>query len=188
MLERDIIHAYLKSLGKYLSRLSKPEADEVIREIESHIYDAIELEQDQGDAVDIEEILARLGSPRELAAQYSEHILEGRPLPQGLKPIQKIKLGASKGLMVSMAIMGFGFSLLLALLGAAKFIFPEQVGAWSAAQGNSIIVGFTESLYPNSTEVLGWWFIPIAWLIAAASFQVTRKVLAVMKVSMISAH
>ncbi|RTE85499.1 MULTISPECIES: hypothetical protein [Gammaproteobacteria] len=188
MLERDLIHTYLKSLAKYLSRLSKPEADEVIREIESHIYDAVELAQEQNGSADIEEILARLGSPRELAAQYTDHILEGRPLPQGFRSMQRIKRGASKGLMVSMAIMGFGFSLVLALIGAAKFIFPDQVGAWSAAQGNSVIIGFTDSVSPSSTEVLGWWFIPVAWLIAAASFYITRKVLAVMKVSMISAQ
>lgn len=186
MLDRTTIHAYLSSLGKYLSRLSKPEADEVIREIETHIYDAMELEQAQKGEADLSVILARLGPPRDLAAQYSEHILEGRPLPHGFRSIHKIKQGASKGLIVSMAIMGFGFSLLLALLGVAKVVYPNQIGAWSTAQEHSIVVGFNDSLYPSSAEVLGWWLIPIVWIIAAASFYVTCKVLAVMKIAMIS--
>lgn len=185
MLERDMIHAYLKSLSKYLSRLSKPEADEVTREIEAHIYDAIELQQESGGPINIEEVLVRLGSPRELAAQYSEHILEGAPPPRGFKSIQKIKKGATQGLMASMALMGFSFSLLFAVLGLAKFIYPEKVGVWSVAHGNSIIIAFSDSFYPNSTELLEWWLIPITWSLAAVTFQITRKVLAVMKVSMI---
>ena len=42
MLDRDTIHTFLQSLNKYLSRLNKEDAHEVIKEIESHIYDVIE--------------------------------------------------------------------------------------------------------------------------------------------------
>lgn len=48
MSEREQIHNYLVALNRYLSRLQKHEADDVLREIESHIYDAIDEQKKEG--------------------------------------------------------------------------------------------------------------------------------------------
>jgi uncharacterized membrane protein len=91
MPDRDIIHGYLKSLAKYLSRLENADADDVIREIESHIYDALESHEKEGAENSAEVVLAGFGLPRELAAQYVDHILEGAAPPKGFKAIQRVK-------------------------------------------------------------------------------------------------
>ena len=75
MTDRDTIHAYLKSLSKYLSRLEKADADDVIREIESHIYDALDARGEEGQHASVKDILAGFGAPRDLAAGYVDHIL-----------------------------------------------------------------------------------------------------------------
>jgi hypothetical protein len=184
MSEREQIHKYLKYLSKYLSRLDKSNADEVIREIESHILDAIELQEQNGQQPDAQAILDGFGEPRELANHYVEHMLKGAPPPTGFKAIQSVKKGVTKSLYYSMGLFGFGISLFLIITGLGKLFMPDLIGVWSAAQGNSVIITFSEDTYPNSQELLGYWLIPIAIVIGVGIARLTKGVLAVLKESL----
>ncbi|MFT6528759.1 MAG: putative membrane protein [Psychrosphaera sp.] len=181
MSEHDPIHYYLKSLSKYLSRLEKTEANEVIREIESHILDALELQQQNGQKEDVDAILSGFGEPRKLANQYVEHLLQGTPPPTGFKAIQTVKKGATKSLYYGMGLFGFAISALLILVGIGKLFYPEYIGVWSAAQGNSVTITFSEHIYPNSDELLGYWLTPIAVGFGGGITWLTRSVLRVLK-------
>lgn len=185
MSERELIHNYLKRLSKYLSRLDKADADEVIREIESHIFDAIELQEQNGQQPDALSILNGFGEPRELANQYVEHLLKGTPPPTGFKAIQSVKKGATKGLYYSMGLFGYGVSVFLVMIGLAKLFMPDVVGVWSAAQGNSVTITFSDHTYPNSEELLGYWLMPIAITIGIGTARLTKRVLGVLKVSLL---
>jgi len=181
MHNRELIHNYLKSLGKYLSRLDKADADDVIREIESHIHDALEIQEQQDCTDGVTTILEGFGQPRELAGQYVEHILQGTPPPTGFKAIQSVKKGVTFSLYVSMGLFGFGITAFLVLVGFYKILVPNGVGVWSVTQGNSIIITFSEHTYPNSTELLGLWLIPLAIGFGVAIGRLTWKVLAILK-------
>jgi len=183
MSEREQIHNYLKYLSKYLSRLDKSDADEVIREIESHIFDAMELQEQSGKQPDAQAILDGFGEPRELANHYVEHMLKGTPPPTGFKAIQSVKKGVTKSLYYSMGLFGFGISLFMIIMGLGKLFMPDMIGVWSAAQGNSIVITFSENIYPNSEELLGYWLIPIAIVIGVGIARLTKGVLAVLKES-----
>lgn len=184
MPERELIHNYLKNLSKFLSRLDKPEADEVIREIESHILDAIEMQQESGQQIDAQSILDGFGEPRELANQYVEHLLKGTPPPRGFKAIQSVKKGATKTLYYSIGLLGFAVTACLIIIGVGKLFMPSEIGMWSAAQGNSVIITFSEHVYPNSEELLGYWLSPIAIGIALGIAYLTKSVLRVLKESL----
>ena len=184
MEQRDLIHQYLQELNRYLARLSKAEAQEVIREIESHIFDAIEQGEAAGQAVDATTILTGFGQPRELAAQYVAHITTGAPPPTGFKAIQKMKQGVTIGLYYSMALFGFSIAASLMALVIAELVAPELVGIWSAANGNSFAIGFASPSLPPEQEKLGAWIVPIASLVAIAIFEITRRVLRVLKSAM----
>lgn len=178
MTDRDIVHNYLKTLERYLSRLERQEADEVIREIESHIFDALD---EAGDGITASAILEGFGSPRALATAYVEHMLEGTPPPQGFKAIQKVRKGMTKGLYYS--TIGFGYLLACGLLfiGFWKPFAPENIGVWSAAGGNSIIVGFVEAPPTGSAEILGWWLIPVFLTLGAAIAWGTYRLISILK-------
>jgi len=184
MSEHEQIHNYLKYLSKYLSRLDKSSADEVIREIESHILDSIELQEQNGEKPDAQAILDGFGEPRELANHYVEHMLKGTPPPTGFKAIQSVKKGVTKGLYYSMGLFGFGISLLLIIIGLGKLFMPDLIGVWSAAQGNSVIIIFSEDIYPDSKELLGYWLIPIAIALGVGIARLTKGVLAALKSSL----
>ena len=82
---REQISNYLKSFNRYLASLSSKDAAEVIKEIESHIYDVIDQQEMAGKEADIEGILAGLGAPRVLAENYVSHIQQGTPPPKGFR-------------------------------------------------------------------------------------------------------
>ncbi len=185
MLDRDTIHTFLQSLNKYLSRLNKEDAHEVIKEIESHIYDVIEWKESNNAQIDVQQILNGFGSPRELAAQYVEHIMTGSPPPKGFKAIQKLKTGITKGIWYSMAIFCYGVAGLFGLIGIAKILFPEKIGLWMAAEGNSIIITFSEHSLLMSEEKLGWWLVPVSLAACLIIFWLSKRVLEALKTSLV---
>jgi hypothetical protein len=158
--ERDIIHDYLVSLSKYLARLNKREADEVIMEIESHILDVLEA-REEGSKVTVESVLAGFGNPRELAAQYVEHILQGTPPPKGFKTIQTVKKGVTKGLYFVVTGVGYVISLMLIFVGVWELLEPDKVGIWSTSHGQSVILGIAyDPPVDGQRELFGWWLMP----------------------------
>ena len=181
MVDRDIIHKYLKSLSKYLSRLDKTEANDVIREIESHIYDVLESHEAAGKETSAEAILSGFGAPRELAAEYVDHMLEGTPPPEGFKAIQQVKKGATKGLFYATEIFGYGLSLILMIIGSYKTIAPDKVGVWVTDSGNSFIVGVSSQPPGSTYEILGWWLVPVAIGLGLAAAFMTKRILRVLK-------
>ncbi len=184
MIIREHIHIYLKSLQKYLSRLDKQDANEVIKEIESHILDVVDLQTESGQAVDIEIILSGFGPPRELASQYVDHILTGSPPPKGFNAIQQLKRGATRGLWAGMAIFGYTIAAFLGLITLMKVIFPNSLGVWSTSNGNSIVITFSAADFPQSTELLGWWLAPMSFIACILIFWLTKRVLTALKLSL----
>ena len=184
MSDQDLIHNYFKSLNKYLARLDKTDAEEVIREIESHIYDAMELQEQDGEQSNAQLILDGFGEPRELANRYVEHMLKGTPPPPGFRAIQRVKKGVTKSLYYTMGLFGYGIALGLIIVGLAKLFMPDMVGVWSAAQGNSLTITFLEHPYPNSKELLGYWLVPIAIALGLGAARLTKRVLEVLKTSL----
>ncbi len=90
MEQRDMIHQYLKELERYLAGLEKAQAQEVLKEIESHIFDVLEQQQGSGQVVDAKAILQGFGEPRQLAFAYITLISRMvRHLLLVLKPFKK---------------------------------------------------------------------------------------------------
>ncbi|MFC3092965.1 hypothetical protein DRW07_01935 [Alteromonas sediminis] len=179
--EREKIHSYLKTLGKYLSRLEVYESEEVLREIESHIFDAIDLKEVKGEPVDIDSILSGFGPPRQLAEQYVSHILHGTPPPPGFSALEVVKRGASKGLYWATAGFGYGVGAALILLAFAKLLAPQHVGVWSSANGNSIVIAIVNNPLQQGEDVLGMWLVPVAVIAGFLILRLTYSILRVFR-------
>lgn len=181
MTEREQIEAYLKSLSKHLSRLDRADADEVLREIESHVDDALEAAAIAQRPADAGKILAGFGSPRELADRYVAHVLQGSPPPPGFRAIQRVKKQATAGLYWATAVSGYGFALVLLLVAIYKPLTPASLGLWANESGGVAVLGLFEQSPPGMREVLGWWIVPIAIGLSIAAFHLTRRLLAALK-------
>ncbi|UTW53816.1 hypothetical protein [Kordiimonas sp. SCSIO 12610] len=184
MTQRDKIHDYLTTLSTYLARLEKTDSDEVIKEIESHIYDALDAQgYREGDKADIDAILDGFGTPRDLASSYVDHILSGSPPPKGFRAIQSVKKGASKGLYYATAIFGYMISAILVFLALYKPFAPDAVGLWSDGSGNSFVIGIIDGGPEGTTDLLGWWLIPAFIAVGIACAYFTKRLLSALKLN-----
>ncbi len=181
MTTRDPIGAYTRTLAAHLGALTPADAVDVVREIESHIHDAVELAEARGETVDMAALLAGFGDPAALAAQYVAHVQHGAPPPAGFRVLQRVRHSVSRGLFVSMGAFGFSIALGLLALAVGKMFEPALVGVWSTDAGRQVTIGWSGAPAPDAREVLGFALVPVALLAAAWCAEVTRRVLRVLK-------
>lgn len=181
MISRHLIRAYVGTLATRLDALDPADAEEVIREIESHLHEVVDQAESRGEALDVAALLEGFGPPERLAAQYIAHLQHGTPPPAGFRVLQRVRLGATRGLYYSMA--GFGFSVAALLLGLAmaKLLAPDAVGVWSVADGNAYVITWSGSPQSQARELLGWALPPLALLAALWCAELTRRVLQVLR-------
>lgn len=180
-ISRAPIRAYLQALAAQLSKLEPTEAEEVLREIESHIHEVVDQAEARGDALDVAALLEGFGPPEVLAAQYVAHIQTGAPPPAGFRVIQRVKQTVTHGLYYSMAAFGFSIAIALLVLALTKLFDPASVGVWSVAGGNSISITWSGSPHPDAQELLGYGLVPIALIAAIWCAELTRRVLRVLR-------
>jgi hypothetical protein len=156
------IDTYLASLRTHLGPMTLSERDEIVREISAHIRDSAE-----ESGVDVETILARLGSPEELASQYSDGLL----IRQASRSISPLKLmrgalklatkGVSGVIVFFVGVFGYAMGGGMVLSGMIKPIFPAHTGMWFQ-DGRMIAFGTQfPRMGPPAHEVLGMWYIPL---------------------------
>lgn len=174
------IAAYLTSLGNQLAPVTLAAREDILREIGAHIRDSVEL----GAPVDI--ILARLGTPEELAAQYRDGALI-REASRSLSPVLLLKATlrlAAKGVVGAAvffaAFVGYATSLSLFLMGLLKPFMPSSVGMWASrsvtttsTDPHNPAVTFGIQAHSTPHEILGWWAIPIGIVGGIVVFAIT---------------
>ncbi|WP_348263732.1 hypothetical protein P8935_04030 [Telmatobacter sp. DSM 110680] len=156
------IDTYLASLRTHLGPMTLSERDEIVREISAHIRDSAE-----ESGVDVETILARLGSAEELASQYSDGLL----IRQASRSISPLKLmrgalrlatkGVSGVIVFFVGVIGYAIGGGMALSGMLKPILPHNTGMW--VQNGHLVAYGTQfpAIGPPAHEVLGMWYIPL---------------------------
>lgn len=179
MARSELIHNYLAELQIYLSRINQLQAQDVVQEIESHIYDTLAMQQGAEDSA-VEAILARLGTARELASGYIEHITIGVAPPKGLKPLSRIRKGISKSLYSLICILGYGSGAALLLVALLKLLLPSDFGVWVAEHGNSVVIAFSQ-LEPQASEIPALWLIPVAALGGTGLLYLTHQITRILK-------
>ncbi len=179
MARSALIHQYLSELQTYLSRASQMRAEEIVQEIESHIFDMLALCPSQDEAA-ISAVLSRLGTPRELAAGYLEHLTLGMPPPQGLKPLSRVRRGVSQSLYWLFCCLGYGSAVLLLALALAKLCLPQSVGIWLSEHGNSLVIAFSAAA-PQAHALGTGWFLLLTALSGGGLWYLTRRISAVLR-------
>jgi hypothetical protein len=163
MIAEQQIDTYLSSLRSQLGPMTLDDREEILRELGAHIRDAAEQP-----GVSVAEVLARLGPPKELAAQYCDGLLIRRA-SRSLSPLTllrgSLRLAAkgASGIVVFFAgVFGYLIGGGMVLSGLLKPIFPRNTGMWFDDAGHMIASGTQWSApQPPAHEVLGDWYIPI---------------------------
>ena len=159
--------AYLADLRAQLSPITFAEREDILREISAHIRDSVET------GTPIQTVLARLGTPAQLAAEYRDGQLI-RAASHSVSPVLLLRATlrlATKGitgiLVFFAAIFGYAFGVGLLITGILKAIFPAYTGVW--VQNGHLVNSGTQGFIPQppTHEILGWWYLPIALFIGA---------------------
>jgi hypothetical protein len=175
------IESYLGRLRSALEALPADEAEDIVREIRSHIRESAGLEG-AATPVNVSDILERLGSPTELAAKFRAHSLARAAQQSGspwlvLRTIFRWAALSARGaavLLVSLVGYVLAFSFLLAAV--EKPFNRSRVGLWKLADADgswSLHLGFRNP--PQGTEMLGWWIIPLGLVAGAGLFWLTAR-------------
>ena len=178
MIAEQQIDSYLAALRSQLGPMTLNDREEIVREISAHIRDSAEQT-----GASMEAILARLGSPADLAAQYRDGFLI-RTASRSISP-WKLMRGAlrlaTKGvfgvIVFFVGLFGYAMGGGMALSGMIKPILPANTGLW-VRDGHVISSGtIFPAPPPPAYEVLGMWYIIIALTLGSLTMLLTSIVI-----------
>lgn len=165
------IESYLARVRAALRGMPEREADDILRELRSHI-----LELAGEDGADVEAGLQSLGDPVDLAKTYrTENLIaqaecSGSPLVilQGLRHASQSRSGR----FLVTVLYFFGYANVLALWAAAieKIFSPSRTGLWYTPGKIWSLTLVTDNNGPaGGRELLGWWLVPaflvVGWIL-----------------------
>ncbi len=176
---RGYLYLFERSLRSFLSR---EVASDAVREVESHIRDAV---AEAGDVPDeraaLEGILQRLGPPMRVAQAYSLELVMDEAAATGrlVAVLRSLFHAATTGVVAFLAAFGLfvGYAIGIAFIFVAimKPIFPNNVGFWMTPNGILVSSGVN---FPAVREGLvfhtSYWIIPGALLIGLVLVLVTH--------------
>lgn len=174
------IDDYLGGLRSRLRGMSSETSREIIEELRSHIADKATID---GELVPpkVDAALAALGSPTELASQYTtdDLLMRAEASRSPLRIMDSLFHWASFssiGFLVLMASM-FGYFIGFALIvcAALKPFHPYAAGLWRLPDGEfSLRMGFGV-FPPAGRDVLGWWIVPVGFMAGGALLTLTTR-------------
>jgi hypothetical protein len=179
------IEAYLGRLRQRLRGMNEDDLRDIVEEIRSHITD----KASAGGVVTaaaVDSAIARLGTPEELASQYTTDDLLARaevsrsPLRilEGLFRWASLSVAGFFVLMGS--LLGYFLGATLVLSALLKTIHPRTAGLWLLPSGPddyelSLRMGFG-TVPMGGKELLGWWIVPAGLFFGCGLLVLTTRV------------
>ncbi len=195
------IEAYLSRLRQQLHGVNDRDAREIVEELRSHIMDKAAASgtasaESAGEApgelhgeltpAAVDAALAGLGSPEELASQYitDDLLAQAEVSRSPLRILKSLFRWASlsvAGFFVLIgSIGGYFFGTVFILVAVAKLFHPRTAGLWVFPNCGgdfemSFRLGFG-STPAGGRDLLGWWIIPIGWLVGCGLVMLTTYI------------
>ena len=179
------VEDYLERLRKALAGLSREAASDILEELRSHILEKAALnEGGEITPAAVENVLAALGSPEELAAEYmADDLLERAS--RGWSPLLLLRgllrwasLSAAGVFVFIGCVAGYFLGGSFMLCAILKPLHPQTAGLWRLADGAnsfSLRLGFG-TIPAGGTELLGWWIVPLGLLMGGGLCFVTTQI------------
>ena len=179
------IDAYIARLRKRLRGIDEQELREILEELRGHILDKSTASGQEPTAAAVDRTLASLGTPEQLAGEYlADNLLAQAEVSRSpLRIVQILLRWASlsvAGFFVFLgSIVGYFLGASLILCALLKPVHPQTAGLWKIPAGAeesafSLHLGFG-SVPPGASDVLGWWIIPIGFVVGCALVMLTTR-------------
>lgn len=170
---QKIYNSYIQRVKRVTKSLSAVDRDEILLEINSHIYEGIQQKKDNNEIDSLLDVIERLGEPEVVL----KPLVADKKLTEATKTLNPIHIFKALILNLKNGFIYFIFSILyLSLFGfiyavIIKIINPKEVGLF-IGNGTVETLGTYKSTDPNDgvNEVLGNWFIPVMLICAILLF------------------
>jgi hypothetical protein len=173
-----VYNDYIQRCRKATSILSAKDREDVLLEINSHIYEHLSANSTADQMEALLNVLERLGAPEKMLREIvaTKKVGEATRTFNPKHLIQALALNLTNGIIYIILSLLFLFGITFPVLIGLKLIYPDRVGLFTHTNGTfrfgyqdkagsgSIGVGFFNST--KETEILGAWFIPVCLLIA----------------------
>src|SRR5271167_3388326 len=178
------IEAYLGRLRQRLRGMNDDDVREIVEEMRSHLTDKA-ASGGEVTSAGVEAAIARLGTPEELASQYTTDDLLARAevSRSPLRILEGLFRWASlsvAGFFVLMGtLLGSFLGVTLALAALLKTIHPHTAGLWLLPGGPddyelSLRMGFGP-VPAGGRELLGWWIVPAGLFVGCGLVVLTTR-------------
>ena len=176
---RGYLYMFERSLRSFLSPAVAADA---VREVESHIRDAVMLAGDVPDErVALEGILERLGPPMRVAQAYSLELVMDEAATTGrlMAVLRSLLHAATTGVTAFFAafglFVGYSFGVAFIVVAIMKPIFPNNVGFWMTPDGTFVAGGVNFPARDGFVFHTSYWIVPIALLIGSGLLLLTHS-------------
>jgi uncharacterized membrane protein len=173
-----VYNDYIQRCRKTTSILSEKDREDVLLEINSHIYEYLSANNTKDEMETLLNVLERLGAPEETLKEIVAFKKIGQAT-RTLNPkhlIQALALNLTNGVIYIVLFVLFIFEISFPILIILKLIYPDHVGLYTNSNG-AFMYGYTSETgsggislgfrsHAKVTELLGSWFIPDSLLIA----------------------
>jgi hypothetical protein len=179
------MESYLRQLRSSLRSLPAAQADDIVREIRSHLIDSAGGSA-AADRQRLTEAIARLGDPTALASTYVMDYLalHAQTTRSPIVLLRVVALWATRSVegIVALILAVLGYAIALIGLGCALFkpFTPDRIGLWVERvppDDYSFQLGRVAVPPSNAHEVLGWYIIPLGLIVGALAFIATTRYL-----------
>ncbi len=174
-----VYNDYIQRCRRVTAILSAKDREEVLLEINSHIYEYLCANSATDQLEALLNVLERLGAPEETLKEIvaTKKIGEATRTFNPKHLIQALALNLTNGVIYIIISVLFLFEITFPALIVLKLIYPGRVGLFiyhnggflfgyqNKALSGGIRVGSSNPA--NATELLGAWFIPVSLLLAA---------------------
>jgi len=177
---RGYLYVFERSLRSFLSPAVAADA---VREVESHIRDAVaEVGDVPDEQVALERILNRLGPPLRVAQAYSlelvmdEAAVTGRLTSVLRSLLHAARMGITAFFTAFGLFVGYTMGTAFIIVAIMKPIVPNNVGWWTTPEGGFVSSGVN---FPGAREGLvfhtTYWIIPVALLVGMLLLLLTHS-------------
>ncbi len=178
------IDAYLARLRQQLRGMNDDDVRDIVEELRSHLTDKAAA----GGAVTsagVDAAIARLGTPEELASQYTTDDLLARaevsrsPLRILESFFRWASLSVAGFFVLISTLLGYFLGATLVLSALLKTIHPRTAGLWLLPGGPddyelSLRMGFGP-VPVGGRELLGWWIVPAGLFVGCGMVVLTTR-------------
>lgn len=182
---RRVWDSYFTEVDRLLVRAGAV-GTELRADLEAHVADSMAADPAPGSETErLQRALDRLGRPLDyLRPMLADALIErgGRtynPLTIARGLGHALRAGSSRAATAFAFVLGYAFLVVFAAMAALKPVWGDHVGLFRYADG-ALAMGIMSDT-AGAEELLGWWSVPIAMVIAALLYAVLTRALRTMR-------